>query len=107
MSYFGLLHYTLILAPDSSILAWKIPWTEKPGRLCSPWGRKELDMTERLPFQFRVYSVCMNADRVIVRFSGRTCSMEFKLIQGPLSHQKMMETKEDNVKIHYSVVEKL
>ena len=26
----------------SSILAWKIPWTEEPG---SSWGRKESDMT--------------------------------------------------------------
>ena len=24
-----------------SILAWRIPWTEKPGGLFSPWGRKE------------------------------------------------------------------
>ena len=31
----------------SSILAWRIPWT---GSLlaCSPWGHKELDMTEQL-----------------------------------------------------------
>ena len=29
-----------------SILAWTIPWTEKPGRLL--WGRKELDTTEQL-----------------------------------------------------------
>ena len=29
----------------SSILAWKIPWTEEPGRLQS-WSRKESDMTE-------------------------------------------------------------
>ena len=29
----------------SSILAWKIPWTEEPGGLYSPWGCKELDMT--------------------------------------------------------------
>ena len=63
------------MAAHSSILAWKIPWTAKPGRLlsmglqrvghdfeqtlgdgegqgslacCSPWGRKELDTTERL-----------------------------------------------------------
>ena len=25
------------MATRSSILAWKIPWTEKPGRLYSPW----------------------------------------------------------------------
>ena len=29
-----------------SILAWRIPWKEEPGGLCSPWGQKESDMTE-------------------------------------------------------------
>ena len=33
------------VATHSSILAWRIPWTEEPGGL-SPWGHKELDMTE-------------------------------------------------------------
>ena len=37
--------------PHSSTLAWKIPWTEEPGRL-SPWGRGELDTTEQLHFHF-------------------------------------------------------
>ena len=41
------------MATHSSTLAWKIPWTEEPGRLqCSPWGRTESDMTERLHFHF-------------------------------------------------------
>ena len=31
-----------------SILAWKIPWTEEPGGLQSPWGHKELNTTEQL-----------------------------------------------------------
>ena len=31
------------MATNSSILAWKIPWTEEPGY--SPWGCTELDMT--------------------------------------------------------------
>ena len=35
------------MATHSSILAWRIPWTEEPGRLQSV-GRRELDMTERL-----------------------------------------------------------
>ena len=35
------------MATHSSILAWRIPWTEKPGRIQS-MGHKELDMTERL-----------------------------------------------------------
>ena len=34
------------MATHSSILAWEIPWIEEPGRLYSPWGRRELDMTE-------------------------------------------------------------
>ena len=36
------------MATHSSILAWRIPWTEEPGRLHSPWGHKESDMTEQL-----------------------------------------------------------
>ena len=28
------------MAPHSSILAWKNPWTEDPSRLYSPWGFK-------------------------------------------------------------------
>ena len=33
-------------ATHSSILAWRIPWTEEPGY--SPWGLKELDATEHM-----------------------------------------------------------
>ena len=35
------------IATHSSILIWRIPWTEKPGGLQS-MGRKELDTTELL-----------------------------------------------------------
>ena len=34
------------MATHSSILAWRIPWTEKPGWGHSPWGHKESDTTE-------------------------------------------------------------
>ena len=34
------------MATHSSILARKIPWTEEPRGLCSPWGSKESDTTE-------------------------------------------------------------
>ena len=37
------------MAIHSSILAWKIPWTEEPVGY-SPWGRKELDMTKWFHF---------------------------------------------------------
>ena len=39
------------MAPYSSTVAWKIPWTEELGRLQS-MGSLELDTTERLPFHF-------------------------------------------------------
>ena len=39
------------MAPHSSTLAWKIPWTEKPGRLQS-MGSLESDTAERLHFHF-------------------------------------------------------
>ena len=35
------------MATHSSVLAWRIPWTEEPGRLQS-WGRRESDRTEWL-----------------------------------------------------------
>ena len=38
-----------VLATHSSILAWRIPWTEEPGGLQS-MGHKEIDMTERLTY---------------------------------------------------------
>ena len=52
------------MATHSSILAWRSPWMEEPGRLVhgvvksqtqlsySPRGHKELDKTERLHFHF-------------------------------------------------------
>ena len=41
------------MATHSSILAWKTPWMEEPGRLQS-MGHKESDTTERLTFTFHV-----------------------------------------------------
>ena len=35
------------MATHSGILAWRIPWTGEPAGY-SPWGCKELDMTEQL-----------------------------------------------------------
>ena len=38
------------MVTHSSILAWRIPWTEEPLGY-GPWGRKELDTTEQLAQQ--------------------------------------------------------
>ena len=35
------------MATHPSFLAWRVPWTEEPGRY-SPWGCKELETIERL-----------------------------------------------------------
>ena len=40
------------LATHSSIIAWRIPWTEEPGGLQSK-GRKESDITERFSLLLR------------------------------------------------------
>ena len=34
------------MATHPNNLAWRIPWTEEPGRLHSPWVCKELNKTE-------------------------------------------------------------
>ena len=48
------------MATHSSTLAWKIPWTEEHSRLLRPWGRKELDTTERLHFaSLHLFSITM------------------------------------------------
>ena len=42
------------MATHSSILAWRIPWTEEPGRLQS-MGSKESDTTQRLKHHHQTY----------------------------------------------------
>ena len=42
------------MAPYSSTLAWKIPWTEEPGRLLS-MGSHGVNTTERLHFHFSLF----------------------------------------------------
>ena len=46
------------MATHYSILAWEIPWTEKPGGL-SPQGRKKLDTTQRLNNEQSIYNVIL------------------------------------------------
>ena len=58
------------MATHSSILAWRITWTEEPAAY-SPQGRKESDMTERLtlsPFHSFSYQLIVS-----VQFSAFSC----------------------------------
>ena len=63
------------MAAHSSILAWKIPWTEKSDDLYSPWGCKELDTTEHthtfsaVPFYWCVVFHSMNILQFVELFT--------------------------------------
>ena len=39
------------MASHSSVLAWRIAWTEEPGRLHPPHGRKELGTAEATEYR--------------------------------------------------------
>ena len=46
----------------SSILAWRIPWTEEPGGLYSPWDHKESDRTEQLTLSLSLSPAPLNQE---------------------------------------------
>ena len=49
------------MATHSGILAWKIPWTEKPGGLYSPWGHKGSNLTEHTQVsQVNIYNIYLH-----------------------------------------------
>ena len=53
------------MATHSNICAWRIPWTEEPGRYI-PWGRKELDTTEQLTFSLSRFNTLFSIIDIIV-----------------------------------------
>ena len=58
------------MATHSSILAWKIPWTEELGGLQS-MGGKESDTTERLHFHFHFHWVLISGQVLSVAVDWR------------------------------------
>ena len=62
------------MATHSSILAWRIPWTEKPAGYSS-WGRKELDMTEQLTLSLSRCWAGISVPYVLVVLSGQICGV--------------------------------
>ena len=72
----------------SSVLAWRIPWTEEPGRLHSAWGRKELDMTERLSIAYHsnilsILNIVREIDYMSI-INGPLVNIEMNFIVGNL-----------------------
>ena len=48
------------MATHSSILAWRIPWTQRSLAGHSPWSHTELDMTEELTYTFGMTDIVEN-----------------------------------------------
>ena len=87
----------------SSSLSWRIPWTEEPGGLYSPWGHKESDMTERLTHfhfhrvQYAVLALC-NRSCMLVWADTRcthTRAIDTRACVSPWKHLAM-HTRLDN-----------
>ena len=51
------------MATRSSILVWKIPWTEEPGGLYSAWSHKESNTTEQRHHQCELTSFYFHSER--------------------------------------------
>ena len=54
------------MATHSSILAWRIPWTEELGGLQST-GHKESDTTEQLHFHFHIQNKKFEKEKKTVK----------------------------------------
>ena len=57
------------MATHSSALAWKIPWTEDPGRL-QFMGSQRVDMTKRLHFtslQYLIVQIVIIRDSLMIQ----------------------------------------
>ena len=63
------------IAAHSSILIWKIAWTEKDGGGYSPWGLKESDMIEdaALTQIFYIYIYLIVRAGIMRKLGDRTC----------------------------------
>ena len=59
------------MAPHSSILAWRIPWTEKPGELQSMGSQS--DTTERLTLSFHFTFMAAKRVHNSVHGAGKVC----------------------------------
>ena len=85
-----------------SILAWRIPQTEEPGGLYSPWGHKELDTTEQLnTFKPHIAHLQIEA-RNIISFGCVGVDGSALLIQLSLASHFTMETLLDSPPLLYS-----
>ena len=68
------------MATHCSILAWRIPWTEEPGRLYSLWGHKESARTEQLTLlDYLVMLSRYHTEDALVEMSAHQVEVEGQL----------------------------
>jgi len=73
------------MATCSSILAWGIPWTAETGRLYSPKGHKESDITEDLAHMHEQYRYIF--EKFISLSMLHSFFYKLKVAVGILSHE--------------------
>ena len=83
------------MAIHSRILVWRIPWTDEAGRLHSPWGCKELDMTEQLSHTLGNFLVAQRVQTLpaIHETWGRSLGWEDPLEKGMATHSSILAWK--------------
>ena len=60
----------------SSILAWRMLWTEEPGKLQPPWGCKVSDKTECESEQLELCAVVISPQPMIIIESGTKAQLK-------------------------------
>ena len=79
------------MATHSSIPAWRIPWTEGPGRL-QYMALKESDVTERLPLSLRFLVHVVNTGKMNIPLNyNMTC---YKLLKIKVKKKKTLKARE-------------
>ena len=77
------------MATHSSILAWKIPWTEKPGGLQSMGSQRighEIDLTLTLLYQKATLKQCRRSNESILKEISPGCSLEGLMLKMKLQY---------------------
>ena len=68
-----------VMPTHSTILAQRTPWTEKPVD-CSPWGRRESDMTEWLKLSLSFFFIFFSIVAYHRLLSIVPCAVQYDLV---------------------------
>ena len=98
------------MAPHSSTLAWKIPWTEEPGRLQS-MGSLRVDTTERLHFHFSLSCIGEGNDNPLQcscleypRDGGAWWAAVYGVAQSRIQLKRLSSSSSSNIKYNVECI---